>query len=244
MNDIAFNAAIDRVIDRTRAGIGTLSEKTTHAVLKYYLEPDANFHERKIAGFVADMAGEDGIFEIQTKGFYNLRRKLDTFLEIDRVTVVYPVIFTKWLVWVNPETGETTKRRKSPKIGNFYSVFPELYQIKNYLLRSNLHFLFIGISAEEHRYLNGWSKNKKRGSSRCDTIPLAVEAELAIVEPDDYRQLVPDTLPEIFSSYDYQRRAKISRSSAQTALNVLSSVGTIKQVGKGSHGIILYSLSH
>ena len=38
----AFEAAKSKVIgiDRQRLGIGTLSEKTVHAILKHYYEPD------------------------------------------------------------------------------------------------------------------------------------------------------------------------------------------------------------
>ena len=42
-----FEYALDQVVGKThiRDGIGTLSEKTVHAVLKYYYEPDSSHHE-------------------------------------------------------------------------------------------------------------------------------------------------------------------------------------------------------
>ena len=41
-----FEYALDQVVGKThiRDGIGTLSEKTVHAVLKYYYEPDSSHH--------------------------------------------------------------------------------------------------------------------------------------------------------------------------------------------------------
>ena len=38
-----------------RQGIGTLSEKTVHAVMKNYYAPDTDMHEIPIENFVADI---------------------------------------------------------------------------------------------------------------------------------------------------------------------------------------------
>ncbi|MDF2567294.1 MAG: hypothetical protein K0R90_750, partial [Oscillospiraceae bacterium] len=119
MDKIKFRQACDKIIDRQREknGIGTLSEKTLHAVLKQYFEPFLANHETKIGSFVADIVGEDGIIEIQTCGFDKLRKKLDAFLPVCKVTVVYPVTNIKWLSWIDERTGEITQKRKSPKQG-------------------------------------------------------------------------------------------------------------------------------
>ncbi|MFQ8702418.1 MAG: hypothetical protein ACLR9I_01075 [Eisenbergiella sp.] len=51
-----FEAAREKIIgkDRERAGIGTLSEKTVHAVLKNYYAPDESL-QNAVAGCVADI---------------------------------------------------------------------------------------------------------------------------------------------------------------------------------------------
>ena len=52
-----FTAAKERIIgkNRERNGIGTLSEKTVHAVLKNYYAPDETQHEIPVEGCVADI---------------------------------------------------------------------------------------------------------------------------------------------------------------------------------------------
>ena len=52
-----FLGAREKIIGkrRDRHGIGTLSEKTVHAVLKYYYAPDEDMHEIPIEGYVADI---------------------------------------------------------------------------------------------------------------------------------------------------------------------------------------------
>lgn len=55
---------------RIRQGIGTLSEKTVHAVMKNYYAPDTDMHEIPIENFVADIFTGQEIIEIQTRAFY------------------------------------------------------------------------------------------------------------------------------------------------------------------------------
>ena len=69
---------------RMRQGIGTLSEKTVHAVMKNYYAPDTDMHEIPIENFVADIFTGQEIIEIQTRAFYKMRRKLDAFLPLIR----------------------------------------------------------------------------------------------------------------------------------------------------------------
>ena len=51
---------------RDRVGIGTLGEKTLHAILKDYFQEDRSFQEFTIDGYVADVVSEGEIIEIYT----------------------------------------------------------------------------------------------------------------------------------------------------------------------------------
>ena len=131
----AFVNAKDKIIGKAHnnKGIGTLSEKTLHAVLKLYYEPDEDKHEVAMSGYYADIYNDKGIIEIQTRQLNKLRDKLSVFLQDYHVTVVYPLPFNKWLSWVNPDNGEVQGRRKSPRHFTEYDAFYELYKIKSYL---------------------------------------------------------------------------------------------------------------
>ena len=106
IDELRFEAAKNRVIgiNRERQGIGTLSEKTVHAVLKNYYAPDTDMHEIPIENFVADIFTGTEIIEIQTRSFQVMRRKLDAFLKIYPVTIVYPIPHVKWLSWIDEVT--------------------------------------------------------------------------------------------------------------------------------------------
>mgnify|MGYP001048530160 CR=1 FL=1 len=213
-------------------GIGTLREKTVHSVLKYYYAPDSSYHEVKIGPYVADICVDGEIFEVQTRNFNKMRAKLDYFLQEHDVTIIYPVAHTKWLSWLDMETGECTPKRKSPKTGTYYQIIPELYKIKMFIGNPKLHFIISLIDVEETRYLNGWSRDKKRGSSRMDGKPVDIYDEVRIDSFSDYMIFLPDTLPERFTSKDLSKAAKIPQGSAATLLNVLLETKIIDRIGK------------
>lgn len=219
-------------IDRQRLGIGTLSEKTVHAILKNYYEPDEDRQEIPIENYVADIYTEGEIIEIQTRQFNKLRDKLKAFLPLYPVTIVYPIPREKWLIWIDEESGELSKKRKSPKKGNAYMIFPELYKIKMFLKEENLRIRPVLLDMEEYRLLNGWSQDKKKGSTRFDRIPTRLVEEVEINRLEDYMQFVPYELPSRFTAKGFAKAAHITTALAQTTLNILFHVGMVERVGK------------
>jgi len=222
----------------TTGGIGTLGEKTLHTELKAFFEPDRSAHEIRVGPYVADIVGEDGIIEIQTGNFDRLRKKLTAFLEAAPVTVVYPITHFKWLLWVEPESGSVTSRRKSPRAGNYPDAMFELYKLMPLLKHPNLRLCLLLIDLEEYRLRDGWSRDKKRGSHRYERIPLALAGRLDLRSPGDWRSpealaaFFPASLPSPFTSKDYAKAARLSLSSAQTALRVLAHMGAAERCGK------------
>lgn len=242
MNNIMFQRACDEAFKEELGsnGIGTYGEKTVHSVLKNYLEPNHSNHEIKVDNFVADICNEEGIIEIQTRDFNKLRRKLTAFLAHTPVTIVYPIPSSKWIRWINPQSGEISPPRKSPKTGKPHIILSELYKIKNYLKNPNLHIHIILMNMEEYRFLDGWSKDKKKGATKCDRIPTEIIEEISIDTLADYHCFIPTSLKEPFTSQDYKKATGISISLAQTGLNILNHVGVVNRIGKKGNAY-LYS---
>lgn len=218
--------------ERGTGGIGTLGEKALHAVIKHYLATETSWHEQKFGRHVVDIFTGERIFEIQTRQFNKLRAKLTTLLPRYPVTIVYPIPARKWLVWLDPQNGEISKPRLSPRRGRFNDVFFELYRIKPFLSDPNLSLLILQIDLEEYRLLNGWSDDRKRGSWRNDRLPLRLEGELFIAGPTDYSRLLPPDLPDSYTSAGFAKAAQMGDRQAQTAINVLLSLGVVEICGK------------
>lgn len=240
INQERFEFAKEKIIgkERLRQQIGTLSEKTIHAVVKNYYEPNEDYQEIPIEGLYADIFTGSEIIEIQTRSFDQLRKKLDRFLPLYPVTVVLPIPDTKWIFWINEETGELSEKRKSPKKGNPYQAFLELYKIKPYLKKEGLTITFLFMDMEEYKLLNGWSKDKKRGSERYDRIPLQLTKEYSFSEPKDYMQLLPDDLPKQFTSKELAKILKINPRYCNVFLNIIFDLGIVARVSKKGNSFI------
>ncbi len=234
MDEKRFEAAKNKIIGKTRekTSIGTFREKTVHAVLKHYYSPDENTHEVAVGNYVADIFDGKSIWEIQNGNFYKIRAKLDAFLAQYPVTIIFPIPHHKWLIWIDEETGELSPKRKSPLTGNAYRAFPELYRIKSYLANERLRFIFPLVDMEEYRLLNGWSKDRKKGSHRYDRIPIGLFDEVRIETRADYLQFLPDGLPSPFTSGDFAKTAKIPVKTARNTLHILTCLDIIKIAGK------------
>lgn len=236
----AFVNAKDKIIGKAHnnKGIGTLSEKTLHAVLKLYYEPDEDKHEVAMSGYYADVYNDKGIIEIQTRQLNKLRDKLSVFLQDYHVTVVYPLPFNKWLSWVNPDNGEVQGRRKSPRHFTEYDAFYELYKIKSYLKNPNLSINLVLMDMEEYKLLNGWSYDKKRGSTRYDRVPVGIRRIVKFDRREDYMQLVPADLKEDFTVKDFAIAAGVSVEASRYTLNILNYLEIVKRTGRVKNGYV------
>ena len=143
-------------------------------------------------------------------------------------------------MFIDEKTGEVSAGRKSPKRGSFYDAFYELYKIKTYLANPNLHICLTLVNAEEYRVLNGYGKDRKKGASRYDRIPVSLVDELYIGSREEYSVLLPGSLPDIFSVKDYAKHAHIQIRYAQLAINIFKYIGIIEQSGKNGRSF-LYS---
>ncbi|MDO5475683.1 MAG: hypothetical protein Q4F43_01045 [Eubacteriales bacterium] len=230
-----FDAARARIITwkpRERHGIGMQSEKTLHAVLKYYADPEEDHHEIPIDRFIADVYHDDRIIEIQTAHLDAMRQRLQCFLDQYPVRIVHPIPARKWIIWIDPETGELVKRNRSSRRGSFYQAFRELYRIRPWLRHPNLTLELLLIDMDEYRLLDGWSRDRKRGSHRYDRIPLALQDRLLLTCPRDYMQLVPADLQEPFTSAQFAAAAGYRKNGFSTVLLLLTEMGVLDRVGK------------
>lgn len=238
VDDKLFEEAKNRMYGKVQGekGIGTLSEKSVHSVLKYYFAPDEKYHEQKIGTFVADICIDGEIYEIQTKQFYLMKRKLEYFLKEHDVTIVYPVSLENTLHWVGDE--RITSSRKVRKKGMPYLFFHELYGIKDFLHHPNLHFILAIMSTEEYRLLDGYGPQKKIRATKTDKAPIKLLDLISIWNPEDYKQLIPEGLPEEFTSEIFGKKAGIGRSLVGTTLNILYEMKVVDRVGKKGNAYV------
>ena len=239
MDREAFRAACLAVNQGARGpgGIGTLGEKTLHAALKRTLEPDTACHEINCGPYVADIWNDQGFIEIQTRQLYRLRDKLELFLTRAPVTVVYPVPAVKRIVWVG-EDGSLSEPHPSSKRYQAWEILPELYGLTELIGREGLRFLILLLEVEDYRLLNGWSKDKKRGSTRLERMPVDLLGQLELHGREEFRQLVPEGLGETFTRKDFQRITRFRGMNLGKAVKVMEELGAVEQTGKQGRAFV------
>ena len=239
-----FTEAVERALSRERGmhgSVGTQNEKLIHAALKNYYAPFADEQEIKIGSFFADAVSEDGIFEIQTKALHRLIPKLRTFLEFSRVNVVHPVISESRTLFINSDSSEIVSQSALRKTRSWLKVFEELYALRQFITNENLTVIIARLKVEKRVYFKGEKIPDLRSKSarkKCtiENYPQELIEEIRLDNPLDYRQFLPDNLPDQFTKAELSKAARESKSSLRT--EVLRSAGIIKHIGKTGNSFI------
>ncbi|WP_294478571.1 hypothetical protein [uncultured Ruminococcus sp.] len=230
MDKMRFAEARRKLLEKPQSkGIGTLSEKTVHAVLKEYYGGGEENKEIPLGGFVADVVSEDGVIEIQTRALYRLDRKLEALLPLCRVTVVYPIEARKYLLDIDPDSGELISKRLSPKRLKIWHGIAELYGIRKFLGNENLTVRFPVLTVEETRIR---AAEKKRRADKIDKLPADMTEEVVIRRKEDIAALLPEELPDGFTSAEFAKLCRINADTAGKCIRVLSVMGIITEYGK------------
>ena len=242
MNEMGFAAACRAVAEVGRAapGVGTLGEKTLHAVLERMIEPDMSRHEVKLGRYAADVLNERGVFEVQTRNLHKLKPKLAAMLPYYPVTVVVPVIETKWLLVMDPDTGELTDRRKSPKRGRPAAILPDLAYLKPLLRDPNLSFLLVRLEGEELRKL---TPGRRKPVTPLEFAPTRFLGTVPLKTAADYAALLPSDLPGEFTARELSKALGLPARQSSAAAGVLCHMEAIRRVGRKGSAYI-YSMAY
>lgn len=244
ISSVTFAAACQMVQEgmQLKSGIGTLSEKSVHAALKYCCEPYSDSREIKVGGYVADIVGEHGIIEIQSAGFGKLRGKLQAFLPLCPVTVVWPCAETLWLRSFDPGTGEVRPRRRSPKHQRPVDVFRELYSIRDLLSTPGFHLKVVSLEIEELRTLTKTRQRKGRwpGVTKVDRFPLSMYGQISVDTSADYGKFFTftSTLPETFTSKEFAAATGLGWDISRIMLKTFVAMGLAEDRGKKGNSFL------
>lgn len=221
-----------------RSGIGTLGEKSVHRTLKYFVDDRQTNHEIPICGFVADVYNESGIHEIQTSGFSSLRRKLEAYLSLYPVEIIYPVIAARHVIWVSPESGDVVREYNSPRHESPAEIFCELLYIADFLESERLSFAVAELWCDEVRLCDGYGVNMSCRATKVDIIPKRLVAYRKFASAAELGSLLPYKHGERFTGDELKRKLHSRGRAGWAALKILEELCIIKRVGKSDRKIL------
>ena len=219
-----FKSALTRAVGETGEGylgIGRLTEKVMHRALKLYYEPDEAKHEIPVAGSIADIMNDDGIIEIQRASFGSMIPKLRRFLPISRVRIVHPVVLSRRIRWLDPETGEISGTGRTTRGKTIYDTAFEIYKLREFIGNENLEIELLLLECDDYRLLDGWDTTRKRGATKLESIPREAVGSILLKSREDYLAFLPDTLGGEFTEKDFRAVAKSRSRYAYYSLRLL-----------------------
>ena len=218
--------------------VGQLREKLVHRTLKYYIDEDVTHHEIKHLGCICDVKNDGGVFEIQSRSFDKLSKKLPRLLSDGPVTVVYPLIYERTLTWIDPEGGEASAPRKVAKKGRESDALCELARISEYVLHENFTLRIYTLTADEYRTLDGYGAEKKKRATKMNLIPKDLISGSEYRDAQDFAELLPKNLGSQFFAKDFYSSARLRGRRGWLALAFCAEIGIVRRVGKSGNAFI------
>jgi hypothetical protein len=220
----------------TSPSIGVLNEGPLHASLKEWYRRSGDLVEHRLEGFVIDLVRGDVLIEIQTRGFSAMRKKFDHLLDRHSIRLVHPIAAEKSLVRVDSQ-GDEVSRRKSPKHGIAADVCSELVSFPSLLSHPNFTLEVLMVREDAVRREDpkkGW----RRGGWVIDERRLVEVVDHIIFDaPADLVGLLPDALPDPFTTADLAAGLGRPRRMAQEVAFCLKTAGAVATAGRDRDGI-------
>jgi hypothetical protein len=209
-----------------------MQESSLHAALKTHYARSGGLQEVPVDGYLVDVVRQGLLIEIQTGNFTAIKDKLKALLDNHHLLLVYPVAQEKWIVRLPSEGNAPIGRRRSPKRGRVAEIFRELVRIPSLMTHPNLSLEVLLVREEEIRRNDGQGSWRRKGWSIIDHRLLEIVHSHLFQTPQDLLTLIPESLPEPFTSKDLAAAMGVPRYLAQKAAYCLRNMQVITITGR------------
>ena len=188
--------------------IGTLAEKSLHAQLKQLYAAPGDLLEHPLDGYVVDIArpaAKDSgatdycCIEIQTRHLAAMKTKLGALLADRPVHVVFPIAEQRTIARM-AAGGDILSRRRSPKRGTIYDIFPELVSLPTLVHDPHFSLEVLLIHEEQIWRDDGLGSWRRRRWSIYDRRLLATIMSVPLRCAEDFAALLPTNLGDGFDT--------------------------------------------
>lgn len=224
--------------------IGTLGEKSLHAALKEWYAQPGDRLEWSVGGkYVVDIfrpamdTTSGQCIEIQTRSLGKLKTKLAFLLGQWPVRLVYPIAQERYIVRID-SGGEIVSRRKSPKRGTIFHLFPEMVSLPALVTHPNFTLDVLLICEKEVWLDDGRGSWRRKRWSIYDRQLIDVRETHSLSTPVDYAALLPVELPDVFDTQELAQTLHLSRSLAQKMAYCLREMTVLEVVGRRSRFVL------
>lgn len=217
-------------------GINTYSEKSLHSALKAWIAQPGDRFEVEVEGRVVDVVRGDLLIEIQTRNFAAIRRKLADLMQHHRVHLIHPIAQDHWIV--KQAGDDIVSRRRSPRHGTLFHLFNELIRIPHFIHHPHFSLEVLLVHDEELQQNDGNGSWRRKGWSIADRRLLGVVEQRVFACAADYAALLPDTLPDGFTTRDLAGTIRQPLPIAQKMAYCLRQTDLLQITGKQGNALV------
>lgn len=208
-----------------------MTEQTLHEQLKELYARETGEIESTLGDYRVDVVRGDLLIEIQTRSFSSIRDKLRDLASTHKVRLVHPIAQQKWVIRLN-ESGEKVSKRKSPKQGRVEDIFYELVYLPRLMVNPNFELEVALVDLEEFWIDDGKGSWRRRRWSIHDKRMIELRERRLFRSPCDFLALLPDSLPNEFTSTVLSKETGLSKRLAQKMLYCLTKMEVVVRDGK------------
>lgn len=216
-------------------------ETTLHRQLKALYCDETAQQEVRLEGFRIDAVNDGRLVEIQYGSLAAIRAKVQQLVKQHDVLVVKPLAARKHLVTRRRKRGPIVRARYSPSRATGYDLFEDLVHFVDVFPHPRLTLEVLLTEQEEQRVVCRKRRWHSKGYRVEDRVLRCVHSRLRFRTAEDLLMLLPDGLPEPFSTEDLSRRADIPRWLAQKMAYCLRKTGAADVVAKRSNALLYRS---
>lgn len=213
-------------------------ETTLHRQLKELYADDPDQREVAVDGFRIDAIRGQELVEVQSASLSAIRDKIRVLLDDYAVLVVKPLAASKLLVKRKRKGGRVVSTRRSPRRETVYDLFLELVHFVGVFPHPELTLHVLLTEQEEHRLPRKRRRWRGKDYRVEDRRLVAVRERFEFRTAADLLTLLPETLPEAFTTADIAREADIPRWLAQKMAYCLRKTDAVQVVGKTGNAVL------
>ena len=208
-----------------------MTEQTLHEQLKEIYALETGEIESTMGDYRVDVVRGDLLIEIQTGSFSSIRDKLRDLVQGNRVRLVHPIANQKWIIRLS-EDGKQVSRRKSPRKGRVEDIFYELVYMPGLILNPNFELEVVMVDLDEYWIDDGRGSWRRRRWSIHDKRMIELHERHLFKSPDDFKQLIPESLQPDFTSRMLSKESGLNTRLAQKMLYCLTQMNIVERNGK------------
>ena len=209
-----------------------MQETSLHAALKEWYAQPGDLLETPVDGYVVDIVRGELLIEIQTRNFSALKAKLHQLLPDHPVRLGYPLAREKWILRVAADGKTVLVRRKSPRRAGLEHLFTELVRLPGLVAHPNFTLEVLFIQEEEIWRDDGRGSWRRKGWSIADRRLLGVLESRQLATPQDFLELLPPRLPQLFTAVELAQELGRPAYLARKMVYCLRAMGVVESAGK------------